>query len=237
MSRTFPALLPALPLFTALLAGASGCADPGPGSVVIPVQLGNSKTCNEVGVETLRAFLDEGEYTEETDCEDGEVRIDSVPEGRYSVTVQGLADDGAAIMDNLDADDSDRDVRVIGDGATVTTDPMRLTDAPARILISWNFGASNCANADITDFHVTAFETGGTAVMAEADMSCDLAEADDDGYRTVPDPDRDLNGKLLGEALIEATGTEVSFVFEPPGPGRAVRLDLVCDNGGCEAAP
>jgi hypothetical protein len=210
------------------------CADEGPGSLIIPVRLGNNKTCDEVEVTQLRASLDDGEYVEEAECEEDEVRMGGIAAGEYDLTVQGLAKDGIAIMDNLA--DGPFEVRVIGDGATVTVDEQQLLDAPARLLVRWDFMFTQCTDANIEEFDVSAYETGGTALLLRSTLEC-LAPADEaDGYHTVPDPDRELKGGLVGEAELSwgpDADQRVSYVFEPPGAGRAVRLGLVCDASGC----
>jgi hypothetical protein len=238
MSRTSSPRVTRLTLASAFALtslAATGCADEGPGSLVIPYQLGANLSCDEAEVSDVRAFLNDGDHEEEVDCEAGEVRLADITPGNYELTVQGLASDGAPILDNLDNDA--RTVGVVGDGAEVTIDPVLLTDAPARILISWNFGALNCTNANIDKFDVQVFEMGGTALLTDQSLDCDKAEADGDGYRTLPDPDREINGKVVGKAVIVATGTNVDLDFDPPGPGRSVKIDLSCDSAGCEEAP
>lgn len=219
--------------------GVSGCADEGPGSIVIPVKLGNNKSCDEVGVLELRGQLERsGEIYEETvDCSVGEVRIADIPAQRYNLLVQGIAEDGTAIMDNLDEDDMV--VEVLGDGQTVELNPVLLTDAPAQLRVGWDFGLSNCASADIDEFEVTAFETGGTSVLVSSSIACD-APTDAGNLHLVPDPDRELKGNLVGEASIQPVdssgadvGLAVDFAFDPPGPGRPVDLILDCDESGC----
>jgi hypothetical protein len=217
---------------------ATGCADEGPGALIVPFTLGNSKTCDEVGVSRVRVVLGNEAYEEDADCGDGEVRVDDVPAGRYDLLVEGLAADGVTIMDNLDNDD--RRVEVVGDGATVELESVLLTDTPAQLLVRWDFGFSNCASADIAQFVFTAFETGGTSVLLEEEVDCDSESDAPNGFHLVPDPDRSLKGGLFGEANISAkpaTTTDLSFMFEPPGPGRPIYLSLECDDDGCEAAP
>lgn len=237
--RRLGPFLPILALSTASLTALGGCADEGPGSIVIPVQLGNNKSCEEVGVTQLHAELERGGeiYEETVDCSVGEVRIDDVAPQRYDLLVQGLASDGAAILDNLDQDA--RVVDVLGDGQTNVIDTVLLTDAPAQLRIGWDFGLSNCASAGIHEFEITAFENGGSAVLLTSAIDCD-APTDAGNLHVVPDPDRDLNGKLLAEAAIQPVdksgahvGSPISFSFDPPGPGRFVDLIIECDETGC----
>ena len=60
------------------------------------------------------------------------------------------------------------------------------------------------------------------------------------GHRRVLDPNRDLDGDLVGTVEIrpkDASGADVgdtlNYMFEPPGPGRPVRLTVTCDTQGC----
>lgn len=214
------------------LLASSGCGDEGPGTLIVPYVLGANLDCEERDVTEVRAVLDD-EYDATVDCEVGEVTLSDVPPGKYDLVVEAIASDGVVIMDNLDNDA--RKVEVVGDGASITLDDaVLLTDAPAKILLLWNFGASNCSNAGIDEFDVTVF-ADATEVLTEETLDCTNAEADADGYRELPDSDRAINGKTVTDVLVEAPGTSASFNFEPPGPGRAVRLDLECGNDGCQA--
>jgi len=222
-----------------VVAGLAGCADEGPGSIVIPVTLGNNKACDDVGVTQLRAQLDHGGemYEETVDCSVGEVRISDVSPQRYDLLVQGLASDGVAIMDNLDNDD--RKVEVLGDGQTNVIASVLLTDAPAQLRVGWDFGLSNCASAGIQEFEIRAFESGGSNLLVTGSIDCEAA-TDAGNLHLVPDPDRELKGNLVGEASVQpldksgaTVGNAIAFVFDPPGPGRPVDLILECDETGC----
>ena len=235
MKRPFAHLLLRLAT-TAGIAGtvlaSSGCGDEGPGTLIVPYVLGANLDCEERNVTEVRATLAD-KYDATVDCEVGEVTLSDVPPGKYPLVVEAIASDGVVIMDNIDNDA--RDVEVVGDGASITLDEaVLLTDAPAKILLLWNFGASNCNNAGIDEFDVTVFADGSEQLTQET-LDCTNAEADADGYRTLPDSDRAINGKTVTNVLVEAPGTLAEFEFEPPGPGRSVRLDMECDNGGCQA--
>src|SRR5690242_8018047 len=101
------------------------------GVLVVPFALGNRKECGDLGVVAVRVELDEGDISEEVDCEAGEVRFNLLQPGRYDVTAYGLDEDGVAVMDSLA--DGPLPVDVIGGDTTVVLDPAAtLTAAPAK---------------------------------------------------------------------------------------------------------
>lgn len=216
--------------------------DTGPGSVVIPVTLGNEKSCTELGIATLFATLGEDDE-EQTPCLDAsrEIRFDGIPAGRYPLYVAGRNDAGVATMDSGATENLS--VEVIGDGATVRLEsPVRLTDAPAHLWIRWSFDFSSCDNAGIQTFRLTAFEEGGSSYLLDHQVACKVErDPATNYYYPVPDPDRVVKGNLLGEVALQpldkgglAIGPAVTFAFPPPGPGHDIRLSLTqCGTTGC----
>ena len=205
--------------------------------LVIPFKLGNSKSCQDVNVETVRAELDDGYMKEEVDCIDGEVRIDNVPEGQYNVALYGISG-GFPVMDSLGGD---KVVANVAAQATTIVDPaVVLTAAPAKLQVRWNLGFSSCEGSDLAKFKVSAWESNGVDLLLNATIDCNTAGEGTLQYRTVKDTDRALSGDLLGEVSIQpvdSNGSEVGdpavFTFDPPGAGHPVRLSIECDSSGC----
>jgi hypothetical protein len=211
------------------------------GVLVVPFKLGNGRGCEDLGVVAVRGELDDGAYSEEVDCEAGEVRFQLLPPGRFAVAVYGLDEDGVAVMDSLSTDSAEIDV--VG-GTTVIYDPsLQLTAAPARIKLRWQFGFGSCESSLIDRFQVAAWRTNGSELLMETDVDCTMPGEGRGQYRLVPDLERELSGDELGEVEIQAfdvnelaVGDPVVFDFDAPGPGREVKLSLTCHAGGCEGS-
>lgn len=222
-------------------AGGCGEDEVSSGALVVPFQLGNDKSCEEVGVDFVLAELDGGYLEQMVDCTEGQVRFTSVPEGSYSIVLYGLSG-GFPVMDSLEGDEVI--ARVAGQGNTTTISPdVVLTSAPAKLEVRWDFGFSSCQTADVDAFRVMAWETNGSDRLLQGTLDCTQAGEGANNYRTLEDPDRKLAGELLGEVSIqpldgngEAFGDVVTFKFEPPGAGHPVRLSIECDSMGCEGS-
>jgi hypothetical protein len=228
-----------------LMVAALGCGsadESDMGVLVVPYELGNARDCAALGIVSVRAELDGGDYTQETDCEAGEVRFNLLEPGRYDVVVYGLDEDGVAVMDSL-ATGTDA-IDVVGSRTTVIFDPaIQLTAAPAQLALRWEFGFSSCEAAAIERFGVSAWRSDGSELLMMTEVNCSLPGEGRDQYRIVPDADRELSGDELGEVEIQPydvhdlpIGDAVVFGFDAPGPGRTVRLSLSCDIGGCEGS-
>lgn len=244
ISRSF--LLGAGALVTvAMLAGCQ--PDTGPGTVVVSYQLGNNKTCSEVGVDEIRAAVFQGSYEEPTvlfsdivPCSDGEVVLNAVEPNTYELRVIGYDQNGVATFDNLGQIAAERRIEVFE--AAESPIEAELTARPAELYVRWRLGDggfSNCGNVGIDRFEITTYQVGGGTALLEATLPCNLA-GDGADYRPVPDPDRSLNGVLFGEAgiqALDANGMEVGspalFVFEPPGSGYSIDLTIECTDAGC----
>jgi hypothetical protein len=236
----------------AVVATLAGCQpDRGPGSVLVTYRLGNSKTCDEVGVSSIRAIVFRGgtlespdlQYSEQVDCDDEEVLIESVNPNTYELVVIGYDNAGVAIFDNLGKPASERKVEVFD--AADSEVRADLTARPAQLLVRWRLGDGgfdNCAGVGIDRFEIQAYQIGGGTVLLDTSIDCEVGGGPG-GFRTVEDPDRRLNGVQFGEVGIQAVaangstvGSPATFVFDPVGPGYAVELTIECTGAGCTAA-
>jgi hypothetical protein len=231
-----------------------GCApDRGPGSLVVSYTLGNNKTCAELGIEELRAELVQGpegattvSSSEIVPCaSDPEIIFENLEPGIYSLIVSAHDTQGVATLDNLGQPATERAIEIFE--AAETSVDAELTARPAQLEIAWRLGVdgfSNCASEGISSLRVTAYQVGGTSVLLDTQLDCELASDGDNGYRQVPDPDRELNGDLLAEVGIQPldaagapVGEAVDFMFDPVGPGYSVQLNIECTAAGCVAPP
>lgn len=248
-------LLPLLPSFSTAILLASmalvGCKDDGgPGTASIEFVLGNDKTCAEVGVTSIRVELSRGEgddrevlYDEMVACsDDAPVLVEGIEPMAYDLLVQGLDSESVPIFDNLGTPAGERKLEIF-EGSLAQED-VDLTARPADLLVRWDFEFTNCAGAGIERFRVRTFEVGGGNLLLEHEFDCDFTTDLAGGYRLVPDPDRVLNGTLVGEVGVVALdaasvmiGEQTTFAFDPVGPGYPVKVtvscnDLVCSGSG-----
>lgn len=230
----------ALAWMSALVFSACGGQDaPQSGVLVVPFELGNGRTCEDLGVVAIRAELDGGDFVEEADCEAGQVRFDHLMPGRYAVVLYGLDDDNVEVMDTLVS--GPQPIQVVGNDTTVVYDPpLSLTSAPAKLELRWSFGFSSCGGASIEGFAIAAWRADGSALLMESDLPCDLAGDGRGQYRLVPDLDRELSGDEVGEVEVQPhdsegfpVGESTTFVFESPGRGQRIQLSLECTEAGC----
>lgn len=248
LTRVVSSPLLAVPL---LLAFVGGCGpDKGPGGLDISYVLGNSKTCDEVGVERLRAELfpagedTEGlmEVSEDLPCSaEALIVFEDVTPGLYNLQVTAYDEGGVAIFDNLGQSGTERRIEIF-EASTAETE-AELTARPAEFGVAWALGPnglSNCGGVGIDNFEITAYQSGGGTVLLETTLDCALT-GEDDGYRSIDDPGRALNGTLFGEVGIQAhasdgsnVGDPVTFTFDPVGPGYPVKLAIECTELGCE---
>lgn len=230
-------------LVLALGAGLTGCREhdePSSGTLVVPFELGNRRSCESFSVERVRGELDDGRFIDEATCEAGEVRFLQVPAGSYHARMFALDDDDVEVMDSLH--DRDAVMNVIGGGTTVVADrPIMLTATPAHLYVRWTFGFGTCRSAGIDLFALSVWRRGGSELLLAADLDCHLDGDDDEGYRAVPDLERALAGDEVGELTIQPldrTGLElgepVEFDFAAPGAGRDMKFSLVCEEGSCQ---
>lgn len=218
-----------------------GCADTDPGSALIHYRIGNDKTCSEAGVEQIRVILDEDDGIDDiAPCSsDGEFLYEGIPVGDYTIIIQGIDGDGYAIVDNIDEDAVK--INISGSGAEKETSVIALTDSPAILQVRWNFGFGSCESVGIDHFLIEAYAEGsGSNKLLSETLDCDTPGEGSEGYRIVPDPDRELLGGVFGEAYIrpqDASGNLVgeaqSFSFAAVAPGYTISTTIECDESGC----
>jgi hypothetical protein len=217
----------------------TSCKGEESGSLQLSFQLGSGKSCDEFGIDRVLAVLnnDDEEYEEREDCDKGEIRFNDVAPGSYTVKLFGYD------SDNKPVKDSEPQKTTIKSGETTTIEtPIRLLDAPAKLLVGWDFDFSDCKKEGIGGFYITAYSSDGSDVLfEEKEIPCDFElYEEDDKYHLIPDDERDLKGDDFGEVEIQPydvnsapLGDPIAFTFDSPGPGGVIRLSLYCDDTGC----
>lgn len=209
------------------------------GTLVVPFELGNHRTCQELSVAKVRGELDGGMYVAEALCAVGAVRFKEIPGGNYHVRMFGVDDSGVEVMDSYSSHDVV--VTVLGDDSTVVTKPaVTLTAAPAHLLLRWNFGFGTCKGVGVDRFHVTVWRSTGDDLVLDETLACSTEGEGDDQYREVPDDNRQLGGDSVGEISVQpldktgvTVGDAVLFNFKAPGPGHDIKISLTCEEGAC----
>lgn len=231
-----------VPATIVCLAGCGSDDKPDNGVLVVPFELGNRRDCDSLGVVAVRAELDDGQVVEETDCDSGQIRFNLLKPGSYDIAVYGLDENGKAVMDSLA--EGQLPIDVVGGGTTVVFDPaIKLTAAPAKLLLRWELGFGSCQSTSIKSFGLVAWRGDGSDLLMETEVDCDMPGEGAAQYRAVPDEERALRGEDFGEVEVQpkdkngiAIGKPTSFAFESPGAGGKVKLSLKCDEGGCEGS-
>jgi hypothetical protein len=154
------------------------------------------------------------------------------------VLVEGLDQDGDAVMDNLGLPDDDEQVEVVaGSSQELVT---RLEAAPARVNVTMQVFDDNnifqmCGQAPASFFEVQA--VGGTQTMLIHQF--DYCEGT---QQPMPDPDRVIDGTRLNNLVVSALdanedelGSLPPETFDPPGAGKTVELVITCHGADCEA--
>jgi hypothetical protein len=227
----------------ATLVSTAGCKDDTEtGSLTVEYQLGKaSNTCESESVETVQAMLGDGEYEEDSPC-DSDVMFTDIPSGTYSLLVQAIDNDGFAVMDNVDDEDTQQ-VEILG-GSTREVE-AQLAAAPARMYIRWalfldDFQA-DCDEVTTKQFDVEVWDDADNMLLNDV-IDCDAPTDEDRGgqYIRIPDPDRDIQGSAVVELDVQpqtaggdAVGDPVVFVFDPPGRGRELSFTLTCEDDVC----
>jgi hypothetical protein len=232
----------ALTLGWALLA--TGCPPDksSTGTLVVPFELGNHRTCDALSIKTVRAELDDGMYVQEAPCTNGAVRFKDVPAGSYNVRMFGVDDKGVEVLDSLT--DHELVVNVVGQDTTVVVKPaVTLTAAPAHLLMRWNFGFGTCKGVGVDRFAVTVWRSGGDNLLLDATIACSTEGDGEDQYREVKDDSRQLPGDTAGEVSVQpldktgvTVGDAVIFDFSAPGAGHDIKLSLTCEDGACKGS-
>lgn len=244
----------------ALLLGATGCALAGSsmvaagcggseqrsassGTLVVPFQLGNNRSCEDAGVSYVRAELGEdGDYEIEAPCENGQVRFLNVPAGSYHIKISAFDDEDVEVMDSHESMDDMVDVE--GENRTSEHEPaVTLTSAPAHLLVRWTFGFTTCRGASIDSFAIKAWRGGGDDLLISQTLPCSLEGSGKDQYREIDDPDRRFSGEQAGEITVQAldkedvnVGPAAVFKYKAPGAGHDVRVSVECDQGACKGS-
>jgi hypothetical protein len=231
-------------LLGTLLTACGGDDDGGHGSgtLVIPFELGNDRSCESVGVESVRAELKGTEYEGEADCNTGQVRIKNVPAGSYRVTMAAIDSNGVAVMDNVSSGDAMASVQ--GEGRTDVLVPgVTLTAAPAHLKVRWNFNFSSCKGAGIDTFDVKAWRGTGDSLIVKQSLGCTTEGEGRGGYRPIDDPERRFGGDVGGEVSVQPldkddvpVGKAVVIKFKAPGAGHDVKVTVECDEGSCTSS-
>ena len=229
-----------LGVFLAACGGEDGPS--GSGTLVIPFELGNDRSCESVGVASVRAELKGTDYEAEADCTAGQVRIKNVPAGSYGVSVFALDENGVEVMDNVSSGQSTANVS--GEGRTDVFEPaVTLTAAPAHLKVRWNFSFSSCKGAGIDTFDVKAWRGTGDSLIVKQTLPCTLEGEGRGGYRDIDDPERRFGGDVGGEVSVQPydkdkvpVGKAVVFKFKAPGAGHDVKVTVECNEGSCSGS-
>jgi hypothetical protein len=220
------------PLFVAAALLVACGDDPQSGTITLRYTVGAANNCGTLDIQTVRVDIGGGTETAEAPCDPSTpIILDGVKAGNYPLVVSAIDGEGYTVMDNLDEPTDDDDVEVVG-GASREVEAM-LATTPATIRARWVILEDNfpkqCSFAASKSFEVIAYENQGNSVLLSHEFECEQ-----NGYATVPDEMRQINGQDLDFVTIralDADGAElarVPFSFEPPGPGRTVDFDITC---------
>lgn len=232
-----------------LVLGLAGCSDdPESGSLTVFYKFGGlSRSCEQEGVTDVRVTLD-GEIEETAPCDTvNGIELTDVPARNYrSLLVEGLANDGVAIRDNLGKEDlHDENVEVLG-GRDVEIDST-LTPTPAQVLFTFilvkptgvPYGPQE--EVPIASFHVTAWEDGGNNALASHDFVYGNLKSVSD--LRMPDPDRSIKGDEVNAITVDIrdranarVSDALAFEFDPPGAGRAIDIRISCKGEDCSGS-
>jgi hypothetical protein len=226
-------------LLFAACGGDDSAGGSGTDTLVVHFELGNDRSCDALGVETIRAELNDKQIVQQAPCMNGQVRFRDLPTGTYHIKLFGLDEDGIEVMDSYTS--SDTIVNVAGDDQTIDLKPaVTLTAAPAHLLVRWNFGFGTCKGVGIDRFVIKAWRGTGDNLILSQTMACSLEGEGKDQYRTIDDPDRRFGGDEWGEVSVQPfdkndveVGMAASFKFKAPGPGHDVKLSVNCEDDAC----
>lgn len=226
------------PLFVAAALLVACGDDPQSGTITVRYTVGAANNCATLDIQTVKVDIGGGTETAEAPCDPtSPIILDGVKAGNYPLIVSAIDGEGYTVMDNLDEPTDDDDVEVVG-GASREIEAM-LATTPATIRARWVILEDNfpkqCSFAASKSFEVIAYENEGNSVLLSHEFECEQ-----NGYATVPDEMRQINGQDLDFVTIRALDAEgaelarVPFSFEPPGPGRTVDFDITCTEAAGE---
>lgn len=215
--------------------GVLACGNEDPdGTVTVRYSLGVANMCETLGVQTVRVDIGDGTETAEDDCDpNSAIVMDSVKAGNYPLLVTGIDSMGITVMDNIDQPTEDDTVEVVGGSSREVEASLAATPAKIGVKLNkfLNGDPAECSFLTTASFQVTAYQNGGTSVLLSETFECTQPP----GFAPMIDENRDLDGQdldAIAVRLLDDGGdelTEVTFEFDPPGPGRVVELTLNCD--------
>lgn len=214
-------------------------------SATLPYQLGAGLNCQAAKVTTVRAVFGAlRETVVEGACDNsGQLAANGVPKGTWPLTIEGVDAAGAVIMSSA-VGSVPPNVEIIGDGAT--TPRLTLANVPAKMQLRWDLGFGSCESMNLQGFKVDAWDRSKGRMLMSGMIDCS-APANEQMYRSLPDPNHQLSGTELMALTIQPTLKDnqsfgapvVVDLAAPPGPGYIVRLGIKCDvnAAACTADP
>lgn len=144
------------------------------GSASLSWQIG-ARTCDEVGVETIRIRAAEGGRMDavEVACEQRRVDLEGLRPGVYRFRLDGLDAQG---LPRYQAVSEAVEVRASG---RVNVPSAVLSARHARLILRWTFGGPLCSQAGVRDVHVHVFDRFGFEEVHEQ-IACDAGEIEID---------------------------------------------------------
>lgn len=246
---------------SALLAVAACNNDTPTGNLEVAFEIGSGVPCDNVEDITIKLIkpgakpdvtTGEIEPTAEltVDCSAGKGLLTSVEAGKYNVVIEGTDAENTIVVDNVLT--AATDVAEVLENADTNAGTIKLSPTPAQLQIRWKLDGfvNQCTQVPVKTFEVIAYKNAGKSPILMGAFDCDAPADLEMSYRSLPDPDRDLDGEELDSIEIiphDATGNNVGdrvvYNITPPGAGKPVKLtfstectDTVCDLK-CAAVP
>lgn len=214
-------------------------------TVTLPYQLGAGLNCQTAKITKIRAVFGAlREHNFEGTCDGtGQLIANAVPKGTWPLTIEGIDPAGAVTMSSS-VGSAPPNVEIIGDGAT--TPKLTLANLPAQVQLRWDLGFGSCESLNLKGFKVDAWDRSKGRMLMSGMIDCG-AKPNEQMYRSLPDPNKQLSGTELMALTIQPTlkdgksfGNSLTVDLKgPPGPGYFVRLGIKCDanTGTCTADP
>lgn len=216
--------------------------DPGSGTLRVQYSFDAITSCteHEENVVDVRVELGDAVAVETVACDNagGEIVL-SADAKTYDLVVQGIDDEGDAVLDNLGGLIDDDRVEVIGGDDKVF--PVTLGLVPATLLVNLsvrNNGVFAQCTSDAIIVEGIRVDAWGFAGQLHS-HEFDLCEFDD--FLPVPDEDRAINGRLFDRVVLQpldGSGTAVGAPIEhdfaaPIGAGKSVQIAVECEGEDC----
>jgi hypothetical protein len=236
-----------------LLALAACNNDPQSGGLTINYSFAQGVSCNGFAenVVDVRIDIGAGEMvpTESVACDNngGEVVLAGVPAGNYDLFAYGIDDADDAVLDNLGEEgeskgEPDERVEIIGGDSKTMSVTLGLVPARLEVGLVVNNDSfpAQCSSTEIMIKGVRAEAWDYSASDQLLSHDFDLCEFD--GFETVPDEDRLINGRRFDNVVIQPldaggnpVGVSSSLIFDQPvGAGKAARVSVVCEADACD---